>query len=94
MDITSDLETYVEDRKKRDPEFAKGYDEGYQNFKIGVLLKLAREEAGMTQDEIARKLKTNKSAISRMENHADDIRLSTLEKYAKALGKKVRLEIA
>jgi DNA-binding XRE family transcriptional regulator len=92
--LTIDLKQYEVDRKKRDPEFAKGYDEGYQNFKIGVLLKLAREEAGMTQDEIARKLKTNKSAISRMENHADDIRLSTLEKYAKALGKKVRLEIA
>lgn len=47
----------------------------------------------MTQEEVAQKLGTKKSAISRIENHAEDTRLSTLDKYAKALGKKVNLEI-
>ena len=60
---------------------------------MGVILRQAREKAGMTQDEVARKLKTKKSAISRMENHAEDIRLSTIQKYAKALGKSIRVEI-
>lgn len=50
--------------------------------------------AGMTQEMIARKLRTNKSAISRIDNHAEDIRLSTLEKYAKALGKRLRVQLA
>jgi hypothetical protein len=36
---------------------------------------------------------TQKSAICRIENHAEDIRLSTLEKYAIALGKKIKVEI-
>lgn len=89
----SDLKKYIEKRKKIDPEFAEGYDEGYQQFKIGVLLQISREQAGMTQEEVARKLGTKKSAISRIENHAEDIRLSTLHKYAKALGKKVNVEI-
>lgn len=89
----SDLKTFVEKEKKRDPDFAEGYDEGYENFKFGVLLRQARESAGITQEEVATKLRTKKSAISRIENHAEDIRLSTLHKYAKALGKKVNLEI-
>lgn len=89
----SDLQKYIEERKRTDKEFAEGYDEGYANFKIGVLFRVSREQAGMTQEEVARKLGTKKSAISRIENHAEDIRLSTLHKYAKALGKKVNLEI-
>lgn len=88
-----DLDRFIEQRKKESPEFAEGFDEGYENFKIGVLFKVSREQAGMTQEEVARKLGTKKSAISRIENHAEDIRLSTLHKYAKALGKKVNLEI-
>jgi HTH-type transcriptional regulator/antitoxin HipB len=47
----------------------------------------------MTQDDIARRLRTKKSAISGIENHAEDIRLSTIQKYAKALGKNLRVEI-
>jgi len=39
-------------------------------------------------------LKTKKSAISRIENHAEDIRLSTLHKYAQALGKTLQVRIA
>lgn len=89
----SDLKKYINKRKKVDPEFGDGYDEGYEQFKFGVLLQMSREQAGMTQEEVAQKLGTHKSAISRIENHADNITLSTLHKYAKALGKKVNLEI-
>ena len=39
------------------------------------------------------KLKTSKSVISRMENHATDIRLSTLEKFAKAVGRDIRVAL-
>jgi HTH-type transcriptional regulator/antitoxin HipB len=89
----SDLERYVKKRKRMDREFARGFHVGYSNFKVGVLLRQAREKAGMTQDDVARKLRTKKSAISRIEKHAEDIRLSTIQKYAKALGKYLRVEI-
>ncbi|MEA1959565.1 MAG: helix-turn-helix transcriptional regulator [Chloroflexota bacterium] len=89
----SDVKKYAAKRKKSDASFAEEFDSGYETFKIGVLLKQAREEAGMTQDQIAEKLHTKKSAISRMENHAEDIRLSTLEKFASALGKKMDVAI-
>jgi ribosome-binding protein aMBF1 (putative translation factor) len=90
----SDLKKYVKERKKRDKVFAKGFDEGYEQFKIGVVLRQAREEAGITQEELARRLKTRKTAISRIENHAEDIKLSTLERVAGALGKRLQISIA
>ena len=89
----SDLQKYINKRKRRDREFAEGFDAGYANFKVGVLLKQAREKAGMTQDQAARRLRTKRSAISKIENHAEDIRLSTIQRYAKALGKNLRVEI-
>ncbi len=89
----SDLANYVEKRKARDPEFARNYESGYLGFKIGVELREARKEAGFTQEEVAKKLKTRRSAISRMENHAQDIRLSTLRKYAEAIGRKLHFSV-
>jgi len=89
----SDIKKYGEKRKKADPAFAEGFDAGYETFKLGVLLKQARENAGLTQEQIAEKLNAKKSAISKMENHAEDVRLSALEKFAEALGKKMIVAI-
>ena len=89
-----DLKRYIDERKKRDRKFAEGYAEGYNQFKIGVMLREARKAAGMTQEELARRLKTKKTAISRIENHAEDIKLSTLEKVASALGRRLVIKIA
>ena len=89
----SDLKRYVEKRKTRDPEFAVNYEEGYLEFKLGVLLRQAREEAGLTQEDIALKLNTNKSAISKIENHAEKVTLSTLRKYAEVVGKTIHFSI-
>ena len=86
----SDLNNYIDRRKARDPEFEKDFDSGYAEFKIGVMLKIARKQAGMTQEELADILKTKKS---RIENHAEDIKLSTLEKFVNALGKHLKLEV-
>ena len=88
-----DLNKYIAERKKRDKNFAHGYDDGYDQFKIGVMLRQAREEAGLTQEELAIKINTQKTAISRMENHAEDIKLSTLKRVASALGKRLDIRI-
>ena len=89
----SDLHEYIENRKETDHSLASGYDVGYETFKIGEMLKQARLDSGLTQEELAIRLKTKKTAISRIENHSEDIRLSTLEKYAKALNKELRVAI-
>ena len=89
----SDVERYIERRKKRSPKFAEQFESGYELFEFSVMLRQAREKAGMTQETIAKRLRTKKSAISRIENHSEDIRLSTLGKYAKALGKRLRVQL-
>lgn len=90
----SDLQKYIAKRKPKDKAFAANFENGYEDFKIGAMLRHAREKAGLTQEELAKKLKTQKTAISRIENHAEDIKLSTLEKVAAALGKHVKISIA
>ena len=57
------------------------------------LIKL-RKGAGLTQEELAEKLHTKKSNISRLENVNSKIspKLSTIEEYAKAIGYKIEIE--
>jgi len=90
----SDLKKYIESRKQKDALFSEGFHEGYERFKIGIILRQARESAGLTQEELALRLKTKKTAISRIENHAEDIKLSTLERVASALGKRLQVNIS
>ncbi len=89
----SDLSKYIEARKKVDQDFAEGYDAGYEEFKIGMLIKQLRLKEGMTQEELAKRLHIKKSVISRMENHAEDIRLSTLAKVAEVFDKRIQIVI-
>ena len=89
----SDLKRYIKRRTAHDREFAAGFEEGYQKFKIGVALREARIAAGLTQEDLARRIKTKKTAVSRLENHSRDIRLSTLEKVASALGRRLQIRI-
>ncbi len=89
----SELNTYVSHRKQQDRDFADNFEEGYQAFKMGTLLRQVRETQGLTQDEIAMRLHTKKSAISRMENHAEDMSLSTLGRFAATLGKQIEINL-
>jgi HTH-type transcriptional regulator/antitoxin HipB len=89
----SDLKKYIQKRKKTDTDFANNFDAGYEDFKIGEMLKQARTEVGLTQEDIAQKLHTKKSAISRIENHAKDIKLSTLQNFAHILGKELKIQL-
>ena len=53
---------------------------GYENFKIGALIHDARIEKGMTQEQLAEKVGTTKSYISKIENNIKEARISTLQK--------------
>lgn len=88
-----DLEKHIKEFKKKHPLLADGFEAGYENFKIGAILKMARKEAGLTQEQIARKIGTYKTNISRLENHGDDAKFSTILRYASALGKKIKIAI-
>ena len=89
----NDLKKYIIKRKETDSEFATNFENGYQEFKIGEMLKQARKETGLTQEEIAIAMHTKKSAISRIENHAKDIKLSTLQALAHVMGKELKIQL-
>jgi DNA-binding XRE family transcriptional regulator len=90
----SDLQRSIAQWKKENPELAEEFEQGYKNFKIGVLLRQAREDAGLTQEELAKLTHTKRTAISRLENRAQDVKLSTIEKVARALGREIHLKLA
>lgn len=63
-------------------------------FTVSEMLKEARKEAGLTQEQLADKLGTKKSYISRLENGKCDIQLSTLYRvFEDGLGKRVTITI-
>jgi len=69
-------------------------EEGYENFKIGALIHEARLEKGLTQAQLAEKIGTTKSYISKIENNLKEARLSTLKKIIElGLGGQIELSI-
>jgi len=54
----NDLTKYVQTRAARDSDFADGLESGYTHFKVGVLLRQAREKAGLTQEQVAKRPET------------------------------------
>lgn len=70
------------------------YEEEFENFKIGVLIQEARKQQNLTQEELALKCGTTKNYISRIENNASDIRLSTLMRIIReGLGGHLKLSL-
>ncbi len=63
---------------KKGTQSREKYEQEFEAFKLGVMLQEMRKEKGMTQVQLADKCGTTKTYISRIENNASDIRLSTL----------------
>jgi len=67
---------------------------GYENFKIGTLIQDARLGKGLTQEELALRVGTTKSYISKIENNIKEVRISTLQKIVElGLGGQLQLTI-
>ncbi len=70
------------------------FEEEFETFKIGVLIQEARKRQHLTQEELAKKVGTTKNYISRIENNASNIRLSTLMRIIKdGLGGNLKLSV-
>ena len=63
---------------KRGTPVREKYEEEFESFKLGAMLQELRKGQGLTQEQLAVKCGTTKTYISRIENNASDIRLSTL----------------
>lgn len=77
---------------KRGSKKREAYEQEFEAFKLGVLIQEMREKQNLTQEQLAEKCGTTKSYISRIENNASDIRLSTLMRIVQdGLGGRLKL---
>ncbi len=82
--LTSFLDHLDKQYGKRGTAKREIYENEFEAFRLGVILQELRKEKGMTQEQLAEKCGTTKTYISRIENNASDIRLSTLMRIIQA----------
>jgi len=79
---------------KRGTAKREKYEQGFESFKLGVMLQDLRKQKNLTQEQLAEKCGTTKTYISRIENDASDIRLSTLMRIIReGLGGHINISI-
>ena len=90
-----DLEEFIDKKYgDRGTKRRAKFEEGYEAFKLGVMLQEMRKQKNMTQEELAEKCGTTKNYISRIENNASDIRLSTLMRIVReGFGGQLKLSV-
>ena len=92
--LTSFADHLDEQYGKRGTETREKYEQGFESFKLGVMIQELRKEQGLTQEQLAEKCGTTKTYISRIENGASDIRLSTLMRIVReGLGGHLNLSV-
>jgi DNA-binding XRE family transcriptional regulator len=92
--LTSFSEHLESQYGKRGSVSREKYEQEFETFKLGVMLQELRKEKGLTQEELAEKCGTTKTYISRIENNASDIRLSTLMRIIQeGLGGHLKLSV-
>jgi len=75
------LDQFIDEKiGKKGSEKREKFDNEYDAFKLGVLIQQAREQKGLTQEQLATLAGTNKSYISKLERNLKDIRFSTLQR--------------
>jgi ribosome-binding protein aMBF1 (putative translation factor) len=86
--------TRVDDLHKdwmKDPRYRREYRALEEEFSITAAMIEARSRAGMTQEQVARRMKTTQAVIARLEGGGSKPSTRTLERYAKATGSRLRI---
>jgi ribosome-binding protein aMBF1 (putative translation factor) len=89
-DLVSEL---VEERTAQNPDFPALVDAASRRRELLRTLAADREATGLSQTTIAARMSTSQSAVARIESGQADVKLSTLERYAAAVGKRVQWEL-
>jgi transcriptional regulator with XRE-family HTH domain len=75
----------------KDPEYRKEYDALEEEFVLAAAVSKARTRAGLSQAELARRMKTTQSTIARLESGRGRPSTSTLDRFAKATGHRLKI---
>ena len=89
------LDQFIDEKiGKKGTEQRERFEEEYDAFKLGALIQQAREQKGLTQEQLAKLAGTNKSYISKLERNLKDIRFSTLQRIInEGLGGQLEISI-
>jgi transcriptional regulator with XRE-family HTH domain len=78
----------------RNSAYRRAYEELGEEFLIAKALIEARQRAGLTQNEIAKRIKTTQSAIARLESGKSFPSGRTLQRFARATGSRLEIRFA
>jgi ribosome-binding protein aMBF1 (putative translation factor) len=92
--MTKKRTRYEEFREKAlsDPVVRAAYEEGLDRLRLAISVAASREKAGLTQTQLAARLNTSPSVISRLER-GENVELETLDKVARALRARLKIEL-
>ncbi len=76
---------------RKDPEYVKAYDALEEEFALAAALIEARANADLTQEQLAKRMKTTQAVIARLESGRVKPSTRTLERIAAATGTKLRI---
>lgn len=88
------LDELVAEGTKRDPEFPYLVEAAYQRMELLHRLVKARVRAGLTQAQVAERMKTSQAAVARIESGDFDVRTTTLDRYAIAVGRRIQYRLS
>jgi ribosome-binding protein aMBF1 (putative translation factor) len=80
------LDTIIDERTERNPEFPALVDAAKRRRDLLYTLARERERRNLSQTAVAAAMRTSQSAVARLESSATDTKLSTVERFAGALG--------
>ncbi len=83
----------LRDEWMRSPSFRAEYEKLRPEYALALALVKARTRAGMTQADVARKMRTTQSVVARIESGRNPPNLKTLERYASAVGRRIQVKL-
>jgi len=75
----------------KDPSYRREYEAIEEEFSLAAALLEARTRAGLTQEQVARRMKTTQAVVARLEGGGSKPSTRTLERYAEATGSRLRI---
>ena len=87
------LDEIIDESTKRNPRFPEMLEAAQERRRLLRELAARREKAGITQKDVAAAMKTSQSAVARMERGEMDAKLSTVDRYATAIGHRLEWRV-
>jgi transcriptional regulator with XRE-family HTH domain len=75
----------------KNPGYRREYEDLEEEFSLTAAMIQARSRAGLTQEEVAKRMETTHAVVARLESGGTKPSTRTLERYAKATGSRLRI---